>query len=479
MNLDNLGALIEPMLCKARVPGAAMAIVADGKTVFARGFGYRDLVSRRLMSEDTLYPIASTVKAVNATLLGSLVDEGKLAWDEPVQRYLPRFYLQERYVGALVTLRDLLAMRTGLPGHDFVYFENPITRSQLVERMGHLPLSTGFRERFQYNDLTVTIAGHIAEIVTGQSWDRLVKQRIFEPLGMSRTDSGPPLQDNITSYYHENSRRETLPTRTFDAEPIGPAGGSTYSTVSDMARWVAFNLGDGSAAGRCLIQHATLRELHTPCVIMGDDAAAPSAHAAYGLGWFVDTYNGHRRVSNTGWLHDVNSCVTLFPDHGIGMVSFINFASSRLSSLLNQQAFDVIMGLVPAETLEDRLAQYEEKIERVHARINAVRRVPDTSPSHSLKDYAGVYEHLGYGAIEISTQGGELAFRRGQLTLPLEHWHYDSWVIAENDLFEIHKEHFFVRSNRLVFETGPDGQIAAFSMSLEPTVAPIRFSKRY
>lgn len=113
-NLDKLDTLIESMLRAGKIPGGAIAIVADGMTVFAKGYGYRNLAAQLPMTADTVYPIASTTKAFNATVIGMLVDQGKLAWDVPVQNYLPWFRLWDAASSTQVTLRDLLAMHTGL-----------------------------------------------------------------------------------------------------------------------------------------------------------------------------------------------------------------------------------------------------------------------------------------------------------------------------------------------------------------------------
>jgi CubicO group peptidase (beta-lactamase class C family) len=348
----------------------------------------------------------------------------------------------------------------------------------MVECLAHLPLSAGFRERFQYNNLSAAAAGYIAEVVTGQSWNDLVRERILEPLCMNNTRFSLPPTGNATLSYHESHDRRLVVTRRLETGPIGPAGGCIHSTVDDMTRWMAFNLSGGKVAGRQLIEPGTLREIQSPCMVMGGDTASPSPKAAYGLGWFVDTYNGRSRVSHTGWLHDVNGCLTLFPDEGLGIVSFINFASSRIAQLINQCAFDLLMDLVPVQTLKDALAKYEKNVEDTRRRNKSVRRIENAVPSHPLTAYAGSYQHAGYGKVEIVLNGQVLSFVRNSLVLPMEHWHYDAWVIAENDLFEIHKQQPFERANRILFETSADGEIIAFSMQVEPTVAPMRFTKQ-
>jgi len=326
--------------------------------------------------------------------------------------------------------------------------------------------------------LTATTAGHVAEVITGRRWEDLIRERVLGPLGMNGTGFTLPDTGNVTLSYHENSHRELVLTRRLLADVTAPSGGSIHSTIEDMARWLAFNLSDGEVAGHRLLAASTLKELHSPCVVAGADPGSPSANAAYGLGWFVDTYQGHARISHGGYLNDVQSSVMLFPDDDLGVVAFTNFGGPRLASLMNQHIFDHLMGLTPTQTVEERISAYEKKIEETRVRNAAARRVENTSPSHSLEDYAGRYEHAGYGPFVIRRQNQTLSLERNHLVLPLEHWHYDTWIANDDDMFGIDSSHEFDRTGRLMFEMNADGEIASLSIRLEPAVAPIRFDKQ-
>jgi CubicO group peptidase (beta-lactamase class C family) len=476
--LAELDALIEPMLRAARIPGGALAIVADGKLVFAKGYGYRDLAAKLPLTADTVYPIASTTKAFNATLIGMLVDEGKLAWDAPVQTYLPRFRLGDGAMSSQITLRDLLAMRTGLPRHDWLWQEQPMTRAELVERLRDLELSAGFREKFQYNNMTSTTAGHIAEVITGKSWEELIRERIFAPLGMSRSTFALPESGPYTLSYHENASRQVVLSARLESTVTAPSGGSVHSTVEDMARWMLFNLNGGQVEGRALIQPATLTEIHAPQMVARTDPSCPTPNASYALNWFVDTYNNHARLAHGGYVHDVNSEVTLFPALKLGFVSFTNFGFPTLARTINEHAFDLLMGQKPVTSLQEKLGLYEKKLEENEKRLGAVRRVEGTAPSHSLDAYAGVYAHPGYGKIEVQRSGDELVYKRNALVFPLQHWHYDAWVPRDIGVFFRHVPHAFDKSSRFMFETSADGDIVAINIRFEPNVAPIRFQKQ-
>lgn len=477
--IDRLDAIVETIRQGGRIPGAALAVVMDGAMVYAKGFGYRDLKRRKKMTADTLYPIASTSKALNTTLLGMLVDEGRLSWDAPVQHYLPRFRLRDPVASAHVTIRDLLTMRSGLPRHDWVWWGNKESRAEIVMRLAHLEPSAQFRQRFQYNNLTATVAGHVAEVITGSNWEDLVENRIFAPLGMPRTSCATPKDDNFTLSYHENTRRKLVPTKRRSAEVTGPSGGSVHSTVVDMTRWILFNLtGGGRKRGR-LVSTETLAKIHSPQAVIGERPLARlPADATYALGWVVDWYNGHKRVSHAGYLHDVHSSVMFFPDRGIGMVSFTNFGCPLLAELINQQAFDTVMGLPTLQTIEQKLVIYEKAVTDTRQRNASVHRVPHTRPSHPLQDYSGKYHHAGYGEITIQKRGHKLHLRFRDLILLLRHWHYESWVAEDSELWTTHQAHPFDRANHLQFHADAKGEVMGLSLPLEPEVAPIRFERR-
>jgi CubicO group peptidase (beta-lactamase class C family) len=473
--VSELDARVESILQAARIPGAALAIVAGRETVHCRGYGYRDLQQKLPMTPATSYPIASTTKAMNATLLGTLVDEGKLAWDTPVQEYLPRFRLKDPAVSAQVTVRDLITMRTGLPRHDWLWLCNSIGRAELVERLRHLEPSAAFRERFQYNNLSVTAAGHVAEVITGSSWEHLVQQRVFTPLGMKHSVLTEDACEQATASYRENARRELIESTRFTAEVTAPSGGAIHSTIEDMALWVSFNLCNADPS---LLEPRTLAEIHSPQMATRGDPAAPTTDAIYALGWFVDRYNGCARLSHSGALHDVNSDVMLLPAYGLGLVSFTNFGGPGLARLVNEHASDLIRGCMPVQTLDEKLALYEARFAESKRRSAVLSRVSGTSPSHPLEQYAGIYAHPAYGDFEVECSGQELCLRRHRLVLRLEHWHYDAWIAQDADLFPLHLPHAFDRASRLLFEADADGRIDRLLLPLEPALPPIRFRQR-
>ena len=472
--------LVEQAIADFNIPGLAIAVVAGGEVVFAEGFGYRDLEERKPVTPDTLFAIGSTTKAMTATVLGMLVDDGKLAWDEPLTRYLPRFRLADPMITARITPRDLVTHRSGLPRHDLLWYNNNEgSRQEMMARLAHLELTADLREKFQYNNLMFMTAGYLTGQLSGTTWEEAMRSRLFGPLGMTRSNfSVEASQQNMDHAlpYRENDddELERIPFRSIDL--IGPAG-SVNSSAREMSRWLLFNLNGGKVDDRQLIGQATLADIHSPHMTL---SAMPTPRSkvsqrTYGMGWGVEVYRGHRRIQHSGGIDGFITSVMLFPDADLGLVAFNN-RGSGLPALLNQHAADRLLGLDPIDWVGDALERSKKakaEAEEAEKKQDAVR-VADTEASHPIEDYVGTYEHPGYGLLTISAgdeaKALELVFNG--ITTPLEHWHYDVWIgadTADDPTFE---------DQKFLFRTDFDGQITEIVSPLELTAASIVFTKQ-
>ena len=170
------------------VPGLAIAIVKDGKVVLAKGYGLRNIQANSPVTADTIFAIGSSTKAFTTMAMGILVEEGKLAWDEPVTKYLPKFALKDEVAGKRMTPRDLVTHRSGLPRHDLMWYNAKLSRPELVARLPYLEPNEDFREKFQYQNLMFLTAGHLSAEVAGTSWEDVIRTRILDPIGMKNSN---------------------------------------------------------------------------------------------------------------------------------------------------------------------------------------------------------------------------------------------------------------------------------------------------
>jgi CubicO group peptidase (beta-lactamase class C family) len=251
-----------------KVPGLAICILKDGKLIFSEGFGFRDIEKELPVTSNTLFAIGSCTKAFTATAMGILVDEGKLDWDTPVQTYLPQFRLDDTFASERMTPRDLVCHRSGLPRHDMVWYNSEASREELLNRLQYLKPSKDFRTTYQYQNLMFLTAGYMVGKITGTGWEKFIRTRLFDPLGMTDSNLSVELSKNSSDfafpYIKKNGASIKIPFRNIDT--MGPAG-SINSSVTDMANWLLLNLSKGKIGDQQIISENSLLEIHSPQMI--------------------------------------------------------------------------------------------------------------------------------------------------------------------------------------------------------------------
>src|SRR5258708_10523303 len=173
------------------VPVIALAVVKDNKVVVAKGYGVRKLGDPTPVDEHTMFGIGSNTKAFTTAALGTLVDEGKLSWDDPVYERLPGFQMYDPYVSHEMTIRDLLTHRSGMGlGEGDLLFWPPstFTRAEIIHRLRFMKPASSFRSHYAYDNLLYIAAWQIIPAVTGRSWEDTIRERIFKPLGMNTSN---------------------------------------------------------------------------------------------------------------------------------------------------------------------------------------------------------------------------------------------------------------------------------------------------
>ena len=344
--LDRLVDRLETQRRELHVPGMAIAIVKDDEVVLARGFGVMDVRTQTPVTEQTLFAIGSTTKAFTSALIGMLVDDGLMSWDDAVTSYLPYYELKIDSPDETVTIRDLLCHRSGFTRMSLLWAANLVDRETLLRTATGAEPWAGFRERFLYNNVMSLAAGMAAGRAARTDWDTLLAERIFKPLGMtsSNTSVTASLEDPrlATGYLWDDEKQihEHQPMRVLDA--IGPAG-AINSNVVDMARWVRFQLGRGAFEGRRLISAEALAETWT-----GQIEITPGRD--YGLGWMLAELDGRRLVEHGGAIDGFSAEVALLPEENLGFVMLTNVSATPLASAAPALVFDALVGEWTDET---------------------------------------------------------------------------------------------------------------------------------
>jgi CubicO group peptidase (beta-lactamase class C family) len=424
------------------IPGVAVAIVKDDSVVLARGFGVRRLGTRDSVDANTLFGVASNTKAMAAASLAILVDEGKLGWDDRVIDHLPWFRLADPYATREMRIRDLLSHRSGLPayGGDINMWASTHSREEDVRRIRHLEPESSFRSEYAYQNSMFVAAGEIVEAVTGKSWDEFVAERIFRPLGMTRTttefDSLGRGANAATGHLRLADGR-TIPIAVRDVENIGAAA-AVNSSARDMAQWLRLQLGGGTYGGARVFSGRAAHEmwaLQTGRRLAPDSLQpAPAASfAGYGLGWSLRDYRGRKMVQHGGWTDGMLSQTAMLPSERLGVVVLTNHHNRAIAGAVVQRVFDAWLGVRDTTDWSayflERTRRGERRAAEAEAKL-AGERAKGTRPSLPLERYAGRYRNAVYGDVVLAVEDGKLAIR--MLESPtfvgtLEHWHHDTF----------------------------------------------------
>jgi CubicO group peptidase (beta-lactamase class C family) len=457
------------------VPGMAIAVLRDGTPILAKGYGVRDAQTGAPMTKDTLFPIASVTKAFTALSAGLLIDQERLSLDEPVRKYLPDFAMMDSTATTGITLRDMMSHRTGLPGHDKVWFHNTtLTRDGLLARLPFLEMTAPIRTRFQYNNIMFVLSGLAVEHVAQQTWESFVQQQIFVPLVMTRTTFSytTALADPDHESGTEISVGHRVPVPLFATTPLMAPAGGIYSSAEDLSHWLSLYLADGRYHGKTLIEPATLRALLANQMATGAVLRHPATISmGYAFGWFCNVFRGYPVLEHGGDLPGISNNVVILPRERIGVVVLMNQANSELRFAMTRTLLDRLLGLPPINWTGDALARRSAATSAdVAARGNQGRlRVNGTRPSHDLAAMAGAYLDPGYGTVTIDLNGAALRATYNGDRSELAHWHFDVFDARTTDLENVWHD------VRLQFQQDSRGRIAAVDIPLEPQVKPVHF----
>jgi CubicO group peptidase (beta-lactamase class C family) len=468
--VQGLDAYVREAVREWEVPGLAIAVVHGDSVLFARGYGVRELGASDPVDEHTLFANASTTKAFTAFAAATLVDEGRLDWDDRVADRLPEFVLMDPWATREITLRDLLTHRLGFGDPGFLWYGAEYEFGDYTERLRFKEPSTSFRSTFAYNNIGYAAAGEIAAREDGVTWDELIRSRVLDPLGMTETvtrGARLPRNGNVAMPHDVvDGELASIGWNVSFGDNIAPAG-SMYSSVHDMTRWMRFLLSGCQWEGKRLVSEGTCEELLRPQVVLLPDEFYPSQRLTrpwfigYSLGWYLQDYRGEKAVFHTGSLDGYVAIVGLLPEREAGVVVFANRDRAEVRHALMLRVFDEFIGPPARDWSEELKEIYDERAEWAaeSRRERRAARVPDTEPSAPLQAYAGLWGNELYGEAEVrlearSGDGPELHLvlvRSDYLTADLSHWHYDT--------FEARWRPGWLRPELFTFEVGPDGTV--------------------
>ena len=444
------------------VPGLAVAVVDGDKVVYLKGLGTTALGGGRPVDGDTIFQIGSTSKAFTSAMVAMLADQKKLAWDDPVIKHLPSFLMSDPWVTREFLVKDLMAQHTGLPAHAgemqaFLGF----TPAQMVASLAHITPEASFRAAYAYQNIPFLAASEIVTRHSGLSYGDFLRQKIFQPLGMTRSSlprSGLAGGDNVTRLHARRAGKTVLIPADWPYQNwiyvYGPAGGIN-STAKDMAQWLRLHINGGQVDGKRLISQDNTDFLHTPATPVVADLANGKL-MQYCQAWVY----GRRGAPYTMIWHNgdtmVNHAVIAFmPGQKAGLVILGNLGGVDLPDLLASYFCDLYSGLEP----RDYCGEYLAKQAKQKPEADLPPRPGNPLPPQPLARYVGTYANPIYQEVKVSAtpQGLEMVLGPNKTRCKLSPWNQDQFL-AEGVLDP------YVIKFLLGFAMDPEGKIDSFQV---------------
>lgn len=475
--LEGFDAFMEKTLKDWNAPGIGVGIVVNDKLVFVKGYGYRDYEKKLPITAQTMFPIASNTKLFTAVAAGLLVEEGKLTWDRPIRESVHSIEFYDNNLNNSVTVRDMLAHRTGITRHDSIWYKSDFNSKELFERLKYLEPKTSPRQIYLYNNMMYAGVGYAIELKSGKTWEEFVREKILQPLDMKSTgfsiahmlkqpDYGVPFTEKRDSmeiyripYYEETGG-------------VGPAG-SIVSNIEDLSHWLIALMNNGKYNGKQVLPAKVLQATLEPAIALPNTAGETRGwweviNRSYGMGRGMASYRGRLITNHGGDLPGFHSQIAYLPNERIGVITFV--IGNHVAPLYNPITYNVFERLLGMDQVPwtDRLLQIRLKNKKAgtEARSKAgYGRVANTKPSHPLSDYVGEYEHPAYGILKIALKDNQLQFDFHKVRFPMTHFHYDRFDTPDDEQDGKWSVNFL---------TNPQGDIDKATMSLDEAEATFK-----
>ena len=454
-----------------QVPGMAVGIIKDGKLVYAKGYGVRELGKPAQVDADTLFQIGSNTKAFTTAALALLVDAGKIHWDDKVIDYLPQFRMQDPYVTREFTIRDLLTHRSGLGmgAGDLMFFPaTDFSRDEIIHGLRYLKPVSGFRSKFDYDNLLYMVAGQIIPAVTGKSWEDFVTERILDPLQMQPCAASytriSDRSDVASPHVLIKGELRAIPVLNMDA--VGPAG-TINCSINGMAKWLETQLAAGKTpTGQQLFTAERSEEMWSMNTVIPPSPLLATMYRThfngYALGWGVQDVLGYKKVAHTGGVLGSVTWVAMIPELQLGVLVFTNQESGMAMEAVGDQILDAYLK-APRRDWVEIGTEYGAKRDAAAKSIeDAAAKIEGSSgsPSLTLAAYAGTYRDPWRGEATVRLDNDKLILkisRTDSLEGPLTPY--------SGNIFIVHWKDRTLNADAYVrFEQGYDAKVAEMTM---------------
>jgi CubicO group peptidase (beta-lactamase class C family) len=356
------------------VPGVGICVVQGDRTVYLKGFGYRDVKERLPVTAETGFYIASSTKPFVGMTASVLAVQGRLDLDAPVSRYLPDLELPAPLSADDLTLREMLTHRTGIDNRAVqiqLAFKGSLDIEAFYEMMRSQsqPMPT----RFIYSNLGYNMMGYVLAAATGKPWQEVVTEAVLEPVGMNHTTTSieQAARRNFARPYSKEGEN-WVDVDLKNDETMHAAGG-LVTTPADLGRWLIVNLNDGKIGERTVLDPDAVRIAHESCTSL-EATFYRFERRGYALGWYHADFDGELLMHHFGGFNGYHAHMSFMPEHGIGVAVLINtndYDAGTMAHMIAAYVYELLLGRDDVET------RYRAELQTNAKRTTALKRFED------------------------------------------------------------------------------------------------------
>lgn len=472
--LNGLDTEIENLLKAYNAVGLSIAIVENNKTIYSKGFGFRDLENKLPVTANSIFPIGSITKSFTASLLGILENQNQLSLKDKPSLYIPKLQFYNDKMDNLIAIEDLLSHKSGIGSVDGTYILFPAdSRENIIPRLKYLKPNGAIKDSWIYSNLGYVIAGTIIEKTTNESWEKNIQDKIFMPLNMnsSNTSIREMIKTKDYSFGYGISNNQSKKVLFAELNNDKP-GGAINSTANDMANWMTTWLNNGTFQTKEILTKNYIQEATSMKAIdngLPPETSDPNVYTfGYGYGWKVNSSNGHYKVHHGGNVSGFSSQLVMYPTDNLGIVVLTNQHNSILPYIVADIVTNRMLKLQRTEW-----NKYPVKVSEIYTANTDIKGInKEKMPTHSLTDFCGKYLNLGFGTFEIVNENNTLYAVFPDFNFRLEHQYYDIFVLKPTkEIPQIMNPEFYLN-----FSLDNEGNISSVKINLQDE--PVEFLKQ-
>ncbi|WP_299222548.1 serine hydrolase [uncultured Aquimarina sp.] len=464
---------IDSLMYTYQTIGMSISIVENGKIIYSKGFGYRNLEKKLPVTPNTIFPIGSVSKPITASLIGVYLGKDKLSVTDRPSKFIPYLRFSTDEMNNLITIEDLLSHNSGIGVVDatHVFFPTDDIEKHL-KRLTRLAPNSSVRERFDYSNMGYAILGEVSSQISGKTWAENVQDEIFNPLQMKHSNCSLDALQSSDNYSLGYSITNGNPIEVvYEDQHESYASGAINSSSLDLSKWVVMLLNGGLYNDKQLIPKQYLENSFSEHNIIRGSFSFDKKYNlltdTYGYGWFVHQYNDLYRVNHAGNVSGFTASVDLYPHKKIGIIILTNQGSSNL---LTKPISDMVLNRL-LDLDKKSWKDYEIKIgEAIVPNVSFKPINTEKKTSHELKDFCGKYFSEAYGIVSVFLEGENLMIKFPAFKMYLEHVGYNTFI---NRVTEIHHQN--TPSFYINFYSDNNGEVSELSIKFSD--APEHFIK--